>query len=283
MPAFSIITATYNAEKTIRRLLDSLATQTSRDFNVIIQDGNSTDDTLIIAKSYYEKIPNILIQSVHDNGIYDAWNRALDRAGDKLGQWVLFLGADDALASDTVLEDVACKICNIRKSVLFLYGRVVYVNGDDIGNEHEEFELHVMFDNLWNAMSVQNSGLFYNHRLFEYNRFDASFKIAGDYDFFVRNWRSLDELIKIDVLVTKFALGGCSSDYSQARILLEENFKITKQYFPEKYNKLIYFRRRLKIAYLCQKHYLRCHLQQFCFGRALLCWYKKMKQLLYIK
>lgn len=283
MPTFSIIIATYNAEKTIRRLLDSLAAQTCRDFNVIIQDGNSTDDTLIIAKSYYEKIPDILIQSIHDSGIYDAWNRALSRAGDKLGQWILFLGADDALASDTVLADVACKICNISESVLFLYGRVVYVNGDDIGNEHEDNELHVMFDNLWNAMSVQNSGLFYCHKLFECNRFDSSFKIAGDYDFFVRNWRSPNELIKIDVLVTKFALGGCSSDYSQAKILLEENFKITRQYFPEKYNKLIYIRRRIKIAYLCQKHKLRCYFQQFGFGRVLLCWYKKMKQLLYMK
>ena len=47
MPFFTIITATYNTAATLPRLLDSLAEQTCRDFALIIQDGASTDDTVV--------------------------------------------------------------------------------------------------------------------------------------------------------------------------------------------------------------------------------------------
>ena len=47
-PTFTIITATYNAASTLPRLLQSLATQTCRDFTWVCQDGASTDNTLAI-------------------------------------------------------------------------------------------------------------------------------------------------------------------------------------------------------------------------------------------
>jgi glycosyltransferase involved in cell wall biosynthesis len=57
MPFFTIITATYNAAATLPRLLDSLSEQTCRDFELIIQDGASTDDTVAVAESIGTSCP----------------------------------------------------------------------------------------------------------------------------------------------------------------------------------------------------------------------------------
>lgn len=56
-PFFSIVTATYNAEKTLPRLLNSLAAQTCRDFSWIMQDGASKDTTLAVAERYRSRLP----------------------------------------------------------------------------------------------------------------------------------------------------------------------------------------------------------------------------------
>ena len=86
MPLFTIITAAYNAAATLPRLLDSLAGQTCRDFELIIQDGASKDDTVAMAESYRHKLPALSLASEPDTGIYDAWNKALSRVR---GEWVL--------------------------------------------------------------------------------------------------------------------------------------------------------------------------------------------------
>ena len=73
-PCFTIITSTWNAAATLPRLLDSLAAQTCRDFNWIVQDGASSDATLDIVERYRDRLPEILTAGGRDNGIYDAWN-----------------------------------------------------------------------------------------------------------------------------------------------------------------------------------------------------------------
>ncbi|MDR0467100.1 MAG: glycosyltransferase, partial [Deltaproteobacteria bacterium] len=83
-PFFSVITATRNAGATLPRLLESLASQTCRDFELIIQDGASTDDTLAIVEAWRERLPALSPASGPDMGVSDAWNRALPRIR---GQW----------------------------------------------------------------------------------------------------------------------------------------------------------------------------------------------------
>lgn len=121
-PFFSIVTATYNAEKTLPRLLNSLAAQTCRDFSWIMQDGASKDTTLAVAERYRSRLPQVLLASAPDSGIYDAWNKALDRTKGRLGQWVLFLGADDLLAADDVLEKAQLYLSSCPASIKYCCG-----------------------------------------------------------------------------------------------------------------------------------------------------------------
>src|SRR5690606_21769007 len=74
MPYFSIIVPTYQAEATISTCLKSILAQDFVDFEVIIQDGLSTDQTVSLVKQHND--PRIRLFIEKDNGVYDAMNRA---------------------------------------------------------------------------------------------------------------------------------------------------------------------------------------------------------------
>jgi glycosyltransferase involved in cell wall biosynthesis len=98
----SLITVAYNAEKTIERSIHSVLGQKFNKVQYIVVDGGSTDGTLKIIDKYRDRI-NIVV-SEPDNGIYDAMNKGIALAnGDIIGT----LNADDFLADDTILNNVA--------------------------------------------------------------------------------------------------------------------------------------------------------------------------------
>lgn len=101
----SIITATWNRADTIRDTIESILSQTYQDWEHIIVDGASTDNTLEVIKSYEERYNGRLkLISEPDKGIYDAMNKGIAMAtGDVVG----LLNSDDFLYSDDVLANIA--------------------------------------------------------------------------------------------------------------------------------------------------------------------------------
>ena len=96
----SIITATYNNSKTISRCLQSIENQTCRNFQHIIIDGCSNDNTLELIYSY-DSNSNKVIISEPDLGLYYALNKGLTIAQ---GDIICFLHADDYFASNSTLS-----------------------------------------------------------------------------------------------------------------------------------------------------------------------------------
>jgi len=89
----SIITATYNSAATIADTLQSVLQQTYQDFEVIVVDGVSSDNTLEIIRSFEPAFQGKLrIVSEPDQGLYDAMNKGLHLA---IGQVVGILNSDD--------------------------------------------------------------------------------------------------------------------------------------------------------------------------------------------
>ncbi len=91
----SIIIVTYNAAATLQKCLDSIYSQSYPNINIIVIDGNSTDETVAIIKVNEDKI--FYWKSEPDRGIYDAMNKALPHV---TNNWVYFLGSDDELYPD---------------------------------------------------------------------------------------------------------------------------------------------------------------------------------------
>lgn len=190
-PFFSIITATYNVEKTLPRLLDSLAAQTCQDFDWIMQDGSSTDHTVAIAEAYRGRLPEILLQSAPDAGIYDAWNKALDSTRDQLGAWVLFLGADDLLAEDTVLEKAKTWLSASPENLNYCCGDIIRFTEDRSISKKVCVDMQSAFNKRHKKMTLLHPSLFNRATLFANNIFDSGFKVAKVYEFLVRTWKKI--------------------------------------------------------------------------------------------
>ena len=95
----SIIIATYNSGKTLRRALDSVLNQSYQDWECIVVDGASKDNTIAIVKEYVKKDSRFRYISEPDHGIYDAFNKGWKMAK---GEWVMYLGSDDEYTKDGI-------------------------------------------------------------------------------------------------------------------------------------------------------------------------------------
>ena len=98
---FSIVTVSYNSEKTIEETIRSVIFQSCKDYEYILVDGGSTDNTLNIVNNYKKYFNKII--SEKDNGIYDAINKGIKVAS---GEIISILNSDDIYYSNNVLSDV---------------------------------------------------------------------------------------------------------------------------------------------------------------------------------
>lgn len=276
-PMISVVTATFNAAHILPRLLSSLAGQAFRDFNVIIQDGASPDNTVEVVESFRNSIPGIIIESSPDNGIYDAWNKALDNAGDRLGNWVIFLGADDSLADAKVLATVNAQLPLLSRDINFVSTEICWVVGERIMRDRHYAQLPDAFDNLWSGMTVPFPGLFIRSSLFAESRFNPEFKIAGDYDFLVRTWRRPSSMVALPIMSARFSLGGCSTNFSHGSLNIAEKFEIRKKYFHAHYRCRDFVFAHFDLIFARPKEMLRKLLMRGKLGQYLILVYKFIK------
>jgi glycosyltransferase involved in cell wall biosynthesis len=223
----SIITAVRNAESTLSILLDSLVGQEFRDFELVLQDGASTDGTLMLVERYRALLPPLSLQSEPDSGIYDAWNKAVSRAS---GDWLIFLGADDRFADDQVLADVAPLLRLLPRDVVFAAGEGEMRFSDGSLFSHMSVDVQRSKQYLEVGCPVCHASLFYRKSLFETEEFDVRFKVAGDYDFLCRHW-NVDKVRAINRLVTVMQAGGVSASAKYRSKALKETLIIAKRTF----------------------------------------------------
>lgn len=178
MPMFSIIVPTLRSAATVRACLESLARQTYRDFELVVVDGESTDQTLTIVNSFAPEFgTRLVVHSGPDEGIYDAMNHGVAMA---TGSWLLFLGSDDTLHDADTLARVAGFIDNNQPSDL-VYGDVVM---NSTGARHAGvFDL----DRLLFETNICHQSIFYRRGLFDgIGPYNPRYRIWADWDFNIR-------------------------------------------------------------------------------------------------
>lgn len=117
----SVITATYNSEKTLKDTIDSVLSQSHKNVEYIIIDGGSVDGTMGIVRAYGSSISKVI--SEPDKGIYDAMNKGIKLAtGDIVG----ILNSDDLYNNEHVLSEVVNAFESNNADAV--YGDLVYVD-----------------------------------------------------------------------------------------------------------------------------------------------------------
>lgn len=100
----SIIVPAYNVELTLRRCLDSIISQSSKDYEIILVDDGSIDKSGKIADSYASIYNNVKAFHKDNGGLSDARNYGLDRAS---GDYVTFIDSDDEIDPETLAKLMA--------------------------------------------------------------------------------------------------------------------------------------------------------------------------------
>lgn len=91
-PVVSIIVPVYNAEKTLKRCVNSIINQLYKDWELLLVDDGSTDDSSIICDEYAQQDRRIRVFHKQNGGVSSARNVGLDNA---IGEWVTFIDSDD--------------------------------------------------------------------------------------------------------------------------------------------------------------------------------------------
>ena len=226
-PLISVITSTYQAAEFLPITIESIKRQKATNFEWIIVDGGSTDGTVDVIKNNQDIICAWI--SEKDNGIYNAWNKAVKMAR---GEWVIFIGAGDELYSADVFVDVAPYLQAAFPKYELVYGSIQLISG--VNRAPVE-----VISRPWNEMKNKWDGLrpmlpvhpevFHHKTLFEnkLEPFPEQFRIVSDSFVLLRSIQNKDPLF-IPVIIDKMLLGGVSANLAGSHNLARETKQMLK-------------------------------------------------------
>ena len=201
---FSIITATYNSEKTLAKAIESVIQQSYTNVEHIIIDGNSTDKTIDIIKEFAQKFPDkIKWISEPDEGIYFAINKGINLA---TGNIIGVLGSDDFYLPEAFqkieLEFSKEDKLKVVYGLVNVYSKNLHVK--TIGIHH---------NNLKNT-TLSHQACFFSKKIHDkYGKYNTEYKIAADYDFLLRIAGKEDiSFVNLNIPLANYSDGGISSN-----------------------------------------------------------------------
>ena len=221
----SIITATFNSAKTLKDTIQSVLRQTNKDFEYLIIDGGSTDETIDIVKSYESEFSGRLKWvSEKDQGIYDAMNKGIKMAsGDVVG----ILNSDDYFTSDDILQTVD----NAFKSheIDAIYGDIHFIRD---GNPQKcvRYYSSRMFRPFWLRFGFMpaHPSFYCKREVFDKaGLYSLDYKIGADYEMMVRLFkRHKIKSLYVNKDFVTMRTGGASNNNVRSRLtLIEEDVK----------------------------------------------------------
>ena len=179
----SVVTVCLNAVGTIAATIKSVLAQGDQLVDYVIVDGGSTDGTLDIVQAYAESSGGQLSwSSAPDHGIYDAMNFGLTRAS---GDFILFLGADDTLLEGALGFFDEAIAANPESDLV--YGEALLVDASGRARLQRAQKVVRSIAGIPRTLPVCHQACAFSARALTALRgFDASYRIAGDYEFYLR-------------------------------------------------------------------------------------------------
>jgi glycosyltransferase involved in cell wall biosynthesis len=200
MPLVSVITVVRNGAAHLRETIESVIGQSWPNTEFIIIDGASTDGTLDIIRSYDQNIDYWV--SEPDNGIFDAMNKGITLAQ---GALIGLLNADDWYEPGA-LETAATAYRGEKKQGIYFGDK--YLVHVDLGLKYE-FRGSLEF---WRGMTICHQAMFVHREAYErLGYYDQAYRLAADFDFFVRAILSGIPFIRLDRFVVNFRDDGASA------------------------------------------------------------------------
>ncbi len=221
MIKLSIITINYNNVNGLQKTINSVINQTLKNFEFIIIDGCSTDNSTDLLKKFAGQIN--YSTSEPDNGIYNAMNKGIRHAN---GEYCFFLNSGDWLVNNYILDEVFKSDNNVD----IIFGNL-FVTSDNkvIGKAYGKNDLS--FYDVYSGV-IKHQATFFRRTLFDrFGLYNEKFKIISDREYFIRTIGLGGASYKyLDIDIACFDNGGISNNSGE--IVSWERQEMLDHYIP---------------------------------------------------
>lgn len=218
----TIITVCFNAEKTIKDTLESVLSQTYENYEYLIIDGKSNDNTLSIVQEYEKKFNGKLKWiSEKDKGLFDAMNKGIRLSK---GTVIGIINSDDILAHKNVFKTVIENIDDVDG----VYSNLLMLD-ENLENPYRLFRSKKV-SKKW-GWHMPHPTLYLKKEVYEkYGNFDLDFKISADLDFMLMLIKNDVNLKYINDYLVYMRVGGTSTNGLKGYFNnFKESYKVLKK------------------------------------------------------
>ena len=223
----SIITLNLNNAAGLQKTIESVVNQTFTDYEYIIIDGGSTDNSVDVIKQYADKITYWV--SEPDKGIYHAMNKGILEAK---GVYCLFLNSGDYLYNENVLFDFSIDLSGYD----IVFANVFYIHGD-----HDflmKYDYQMTIENFVLYGLPHSSGAVIKRSCFQtVGYYIEELKISSDWCWYLKAifWHKMTYKYK-PIVLGYYEDTGLSSNLNNRKLLFDERKTFCEQMFPGVYD-----------------------------------------------
>ena len=222
-PFFSIITVTKNSENKIDKTVKSVLSQSFKDLEYIVIDGNSTDETFKKVQKYKDKKIKIFCRD--DKNFYDGLNFAIKKAK---GKYISVLNAGDFYYSNFILRKIHKNILKFR-NYDFYFSNLLFVNQKN--KVKRKWLFKNFYNNLKDAFKIAHPTIFFSKKIAKNFKYNTKYYISADLDLILRIIKRKVSYRHLNFLSVVMETGGMSSFQGKFLKKIYEDLKINKKYF----------------------------------------------------
>jgi glycosyltransferase involved in cell wall biosynthesis len=219
--SFSIITINLNDAAGLEKTINSVVTQSCNDFEFIVIDGGSTDNSPEIIEKYKSKIHYSI--SEKDTGIYNAMNKGILKAS---GKYCLFLNSGDFFVNNVVLQTF---INGNYTADIITGGCLVYDHGK---SETVNAPVKISFYTFYRHTIIHQATFIKLDLFSKIGLYDENLKIVADWEFFIRAFGLQKATYQpLSFLISSINTDGMSSAPENSLICKKEREMILEEKF----------------------------------------------------
>lgn len=241
----SIIIPVYNKEKYIGKTLESVVNQSFKNYEVIVINDGSTDNSLSIIEEYSKRYSQIQVHTIPNGGVSNARNIGLKYAK---GEWIQFLDGDDYIECETY-SDIFGILDKYSPDILFSnikkvdeYGNIIIeekfpLNGyiDDMKKFYDKFCLIQEQTGLYGCVSNK---IIKKNIIEKYNfQFNVEITLAEDFEFFLNLYNVIKDCYYYPYSYLNY-LQNAENSSTQSQLIKNPNYLIQANIFYKEYKLL---------------------------------------------
>jgi len=220
---FSIVTASFNQGRFVRDCIESVRAQTGVEWEHLIQDAGSTDETPAVLKEY----PHLQCVFEKDKGMSDGINKGFLRA---TGDWVMWLNTDDYLLPDALAKVAA--FAEKNPEVAVIYGDTLFVkeNKEIIQHRREhDFDYKVL---VYYGCYIQSTSTFFRRDIIRAGHLlNVDYRVCMDYEYYVRLARLGYQFKHLPEALAAFRWHDTNTSSTQVQRRYDERWRVKREHF----------------------------------------------------